>query len=421
MTKITIFAAGSRGDIQPCLVLGKGLQRAGYHIHLAAPEDFAEFVQTHGVNFRPLRGDVQKIMASEAGQRFMESGHANPLRSMRAMRALLAPIIMDMASDAYSACADADALICLGVFSAFGDAIAESLKIPHLNIEPTPLLPTRAFPAPSWPVQNNWGGWHNYTSGVAMLWAVWMWYAPFIKAFRRKLALAPWSVGSFLRALKATPMLGAYSPNIIPRPADWPESAHITGYLFLDNEAHWQPPAALEAFLAAGAPPVYVGFGSMPSRNPEQLAKCILDALAKSGQRGLLLTGWGGLRTEATPDDILVVDAAPHGWLFPRMAVVVHHGGAGTTAEGVRAGVPNLVLPFILDQPFWGERIRALGLGPAPIPQKRLTSDRLANAIHAAVTAPEIKRRAATCGTAIRAENGLDNAVSLVQAYLGAP
>ena len=136
----------------------------------------------------------------------------------------------------------------------------------------------------------------------------------------------------------------------------------------------------------------------MAGRNPEQLATIIMEALAKSGQRGLLLTGWGGLRTELVPDNVFVVDSAPHSWLFPRMAAVVHHGGAGTTAEGLRAGVPSVIVPFVLDQPFWGARVKALGLGPDPIPQKHLTADRLANAIRIAVTDSGMKQRAKACG-----------------------
>ena len=143
----------------------------------------------------------------------------------------------------------------------------------------------------------------------------------------------------------------------------------------------------------------------------------ILEALAKSGQRGLLLTGWGGLRAELVPDNVFVVDSAPHSWLFPRMAAVVHHGGAGTTAEGLRAGVPAVIVPFVFDQPFWGARIKALGLGPDPIPQKKLTADRLAHAIRIAVTDPGMKQRANSCGEAIRAEDGIGNAVKIIQRY----
>lgn len=419
--KITLFAAGSRGDIQPCVVLGQGLKRAGYQVRLAAPEDFGDFVEAHDLDFYPLRGDVQQIMASDTGRQFMETGGANPLKSIGAVRQMIAPVIQQMAADAYTACEDTQALICLGVFAAFGQAIAEALGIPILHVEPTPLLPTGAFPAPSWPIQRNLGRWHNYVSGLAMLEVVWLWYRPFVNAFRRSLGLAGITAVQFIRALQTTPMISAYSPSLIHHPPDWPDHLHITGYFFLDSYADWQPSAELRAFLAAGDPPVYIGFGSMAGRNPEKLAQLTLDALALSGQRGLLLTGWGGLQTAHVPDNVFMLDAAPHAWLFPRMAAVVHHGGAGTTAEGVRAGVPSIIVPFVLDQPFWGARIKALGLGPDPIPQKQLTADKLAAAITRAVSDSAMRQRARVVGTAVQAEHGVDNALAFIKKYLGEP
>jgi sterol 3beta-glucosyltransferase len=216
-------------------------------------------------------------------------------------------------------------------------------------------------------------------------------------------------------------MLSAYSPSLIPHPPDWPENIHITGYFFLDSQAEWQPSTELKAFLEAGDPPVYIGFGSMAGRNPEQLARLVSEALVKSGQRGLLLTGWGGLRPELVPDNVFVVDAVPHSWLFPRMAAVVHHGGAGTTAEALRAGVPAVIVPFAFDQPFWGARVKALGLGPDPIPLKKLTADALADAIRIAVTDSDMRQRADSCGKAIRTEDGTGNAAKVIQQYLGEP
>ncbi len=416
---ITIFAAGSRGDIQPCVALGRGLQEAGYRVRLAAPQDFAGFVEGYGVGFHPLRGDVQQIMASDTGRQFMETGGANPFKSIRAIRSMLAPVVKQMTEDAHVACQDADALICLGVMAAFGHAIADALRLPVIHIEPTPLLPSAAFPAPSWPIQRNLGELHNRLSGRAMLQTVWLWYRPFVNDFRRGLGLSGYSGAAFYRDLRSTPLLGAYSPTIIPHPADWPASVHVTGYLFLDSQANWQPSPELQTFLDAGDPPVYIGFGSMAGRHPEQTARLILDALALGGRRGLLLTGWGGLRAASVPTNVFVLESAPHSWLFPRMAAVVHHGGAGTTAEGLRAGVPAVIVPFVFDQPFWGARVRALGVGPAPIPLKHLTADRLACAITSAVTDPGMKQRARGAGAAIRAEDGVGNAVQVVERYLG--
>jgi sterol 3beta-glucosyltransferase len=418
--RTTIFAAGSRGDIQPCGRLGQGLQAAGFAVRLAAPTNFAPLARLLALPFDPLRGDVQAIMASDAGRRFIEHSSGNPIGTIRTMRRLLEPVALQMAEDALTACHDADALIALAVFAPLAQTIAELRRIPLILVEPTPLLPTRAFPAPGWPLQRDLGALHNRLSGVAMLQLLWQWYRPFVNAFRQRFRLRPLTAADFLRILTTTPLLGAYSPAVIPRPHDWPAGAHVTGYWFVEREPTWRPPAALDAFLERGAPPVYIGFGSMAGRHPERLAGLVLEALAKSGQRGVLLTGWGGLTAGDVPDSVCVVDAAPHEWLFPRMAAVVHHGGAGTTAAGLRAGVPGVVVPFMVDQPFWGRRVSALGVGPAPLPQSRLTADTLARAIAVATSDPGMRGRAAALGAHLRAEDGVAAAVALVKHYLKA-
>jgi sterol 3beta-glucosyltransferase len=290
---ITIFAAGSRGDIQPCAVLGSELQRDGFNVLLAAPENFTRFAKEHGSSFHPLRGDVQQIMASETGRGFMEQGSANPLQSIRLMRTMLGPVAMQMAEDAFEACQGAEALISLAVIATFAKTIAEVRRIPLILVEPTPVLPTRAFPAPGWPVQRNLGGLHNRLSGHAMLQVLWQWYRPFVNNFRHRFGLPPYTAASFYQILASTSLLGAYSDKVIPHPPDWPENVHITGYLFPDSQKEWNPEARLRAFLDSGDPPVYVGFGSMAGCHPEILAALVLEALAECGQRGLLLTGWG--------------------------------------------------------------------------------------------------------------------------------
>lgn len=413
--KITIFAAGSRGDIQPCVMLGSALQEEGFDLLMAAPENFGQFIRQEHLPFHPLRGDIQQIMASETGRKFMEKGSANPLRTLRAMRTMLAPVAFQMAEDLFEACRDADALISLAVFAPLAKTIAEIRRIPLILVEPTPLLPSRDFPSPGWPVQKNLGGLHNYLSGLAMLQMIWQWYSPSLNSYRQQFGLKPYTPTSFHHILSSTPLLGAYSPSVIPHPRHWPTSASITGYWLPDAHTNWQPTPELQTFLDAGDPPVYVGFGSMSGKHPEQLASIVLDALAKSGQRGILLTGWGGLRTDWIPDNVFVFDSAPHSWLFPRMAAVVHHGGAGTTAEGLRAGVPAVIIPFAFDQHFWGERIKAMGVGPDPIPQKKLTVDHLAHAIRIAVTDTRMKQLAKSYGAAIRAENGIGVAVEKIK------
>jgi sterol 3beta-glucosyltransferase len=416
--RITIFTAGSTGDIQPCLALGKGLQQAGYQVLLAAPQNFDRLIQAHGLPFHPLRGDVQQIMAGETGQKYMEKGGGNLVQSILSMRKMIGPIAIQMAEDALDACRDAEALISLAVFAPLGKTIAQIRGIPLINVEPTPVLPASSFPAPGWPLQKDLGGALNRLSGSLMLQAIWQWYGPYVNEFRARFGLQRLAGADFQCILTSVPLLGAYSPSVISPPRDWPDKAHITGYWFQDSSQEWHPSNELKAFLDEGEPPVYLGFGSMAGRNPEHFARIVLGALAKSGRRGVLATGWGGMNVLNVPANVFVLDSAPHSWLFPRMSAVVHHGGAGTTAEGLRAGKSTVIVPFIVDQLFWGKRVRELGAGPEPVPAKKLTVDKLADAIQAATTDPQMKDRAEGIGKAIRAEDGLGNAVKIVRQYL---
>jgi sterol 3beta-glucosyltransferase len=215
------------------------------------------------------------------------------------------------------------------------------------------------------------------------------------------------------------PILYPYSAHLLPVPSDFPPHAHVTGYWFLDHAAAWQPDPALVQFLEAGAPPVYIGFGSIGGRGGQQRTSIILDALEQSGQRGLLASGWGGLNASDLPAHVFMVESVPHDWLFPQVAAVVHHGGAGTTAAGLRAGKPTIICPFFGDQPFWGRLVYQRGVGPQPIPQNRLTADRLAAAIKTAVEDQAMQQRAADLGAKIRAEDGIARAIQIIGAMLG--
>lgn len=211
------------------------------------------------------------------------------------------------------------------------------------------------------------------------------------------------------------PVLCGYSRHVVPPPSDWTNNIQTTGYWFLDQAPEWTPSPELKEFLESGPPPVYVGFGSMAGRHPERLARVVVRSLEETGHRGIIATGWGGLKAQDLPPTILQISQAPHSWLFPRMAAIVHHGGAGTTAAALRSGRPSVVIPFFGDQPYWGSRLQELGVAPAPIPQKKLNPSNLSRALNQALSDDQIRSRAERLGKEIRAEKGVTSAVHFVE------
>jgi len=419
--KITFIAYGTRGDVQPAIALGKALQTRGHQVRLLASPNFRAWIEGHGLEVWPAKVDVQAVMNSEGGRDWVQQGN-NPLRELQLMRRLLRQHGLEMALDAWEACQDTEVIISQFTSVVYAISIARKLNLPHvcMLLQPT-LLATRDgraminAPAPNRP------SWINAALGrLIMEPAAWTLYGDITNRFRRDtLGLPPMNTRSFVREFKRTSIVLGYSRHVVPHPDDWPPNLHTTGYWFLDEARNWQPPSALTQFLEAGEPPVYIGFGSMTGRDVEGLTQLMLEAIRLSGRRVILLAGWAGLGRMELPDSILRLDSAPHDWLFPRVALAIHHGGAGTAASAFRAGVPQIVVPHMADQPFWGGRVAALGVGPKPIPRPRLSPQRLAAAIREAAS-PEMKRRAADLGRQIREEDGVGAAVEFIHKHLGA-
>jgi sterol 3beta-glucosyltransferase len=298
-------------------------------------------------------------------------------------------------------------------------SIAEKYNIPVLQAFVFPFSPTQEFPAPIVP-KLPLGKLLNRPSFHIVRQMFWQNSKATDVAIRKLLGMSKppfWGYYAQLNRQKI-PLLYGYSQHVLPRPHDWAQHESVTGYWFLDAPDSWTPPADLQDFLQAGTPPVYIGFGSMISENPEEAGAIALKALERSGQRGILSAGWGGLKPSHLPKTVQMVSSMPHSWLFPRMGAVVHHGGAGTTAAGLRAGVPSILVPFMGDQPFWGKRVLDMGVGTAPIPRKKLTSENLAQAITQAMSNTTMRQNARALGEKINAETGIANAVTAVKKVL---
>ena len=402
---ITILALGSRGDVQPYAALGGGLRAAGHRVRFITFESFAALVVENGLDFHPIRGSAQDLVA-RAG--------ADTLALVRSFGSLAQSYARDLSAPQLG---ETDLLINQLPAGLFGLDLAEKYHLPILLAAVIPLARTRAFPLMGFP-RLALPGYNRltYRLGEQMTWLM---FRGVINRWRKQtLKLPPLPIRGYINkpgTLRA-PILNGFSQLVVPRPADWGEQIHISGYWFPVDQP-WQPPADLQAFIEAGSPPVFIGFGSMPIRNPGRTTQIILSALKLSGQRAILHMGWGGLGIQALPDTVFKIDYAPYGWLYPRMAMLVHHGGSGTTAYGLRAGVPSAVVPFVFDQFFWGERIAGLGAGPQPIPHRHLSVESLREAIELGLSSPDLRQKAAELGQKIRAEQGMENAVRIIEQY----
>ena len=281
-----------------------------------------------------------------------------------------------------------------------------------------PIVPTSLADSTIMPMLPGRNSFINRLSGYIGEYFLWWIFKDVTNQFRTRLGLKPFTYGEFVRRWNNIPLFYGTSPLLLPRDPNWHDDIYVTGYWYLNQHSDWQPPRDLCDFLEAGPPPVYIGFGSMSNRNPEATTQLMVEALQQSRQRGIIYTGWAGLNTDDLPDDIFLLDGAPHDWLFPRMAGVVHHGGAGTTAAGLRAGVPTTVVSHMADQPYWGRRVHELGVGTSLIRRHELTTERLAAAISQMATDTTMQQKAAELGHHIRQEDGVSNAVRAFDAIL---
>ncbi len=379
--RVTIVAIGSRGDVQPLAALGLGLQRKGHQVCLVAGDEFAGLVTGAGLAFVSLGIEVG---AARRGYSDLYSFMAS---------------IKDQVAAASQGESDAIVATFLGIGAC---PLARARGIPFFYALPMPGLRTTEFPHPLFPPLPL-GKFYNALT---------------YRLVDRRAAQSSEGVRCLFSEPRPT-YLFCFSPHAVPRPADWGSYAHVTGYWFLDPPADWQPPAGLVDFLGLGPPPVSVSFGSILAEEKGKLAGVVLEALAHAEQRAIL-GDWGDLDDGEITPDLYTVRSIPHGWLFPRVAAAIHHGGAGTAAAALRAGIPSVIVPFGLDQSFWARRLQGLGAGTEPLDPKRLTAEQLAMAIRRAVEDTHLRAGAAELGEKVRAEDGVGNAIAIIERVVAA-
>lgn len=416
---IVIIVSGTFGDIVPHVALAKGLKAAGHDVTLAGGKNFKEFVEGHGITFFGTSSDYETVMKSEKGREILrKKGDITPRR----MRSHILPPKFNEFVDAWIASQWADLIIGHHMIVGLLD-IAQALDVPLILSTVMPILtPTHEFPSvPMKPAL--FGRFYNRLSHALYRFMQIMTFEQQINRWRRQiLSLPPRPLFReiFTREFhdlngRVIPILYHYSPTVLPRPLDWPDSSYISGRLLLKEADPWEPPNDLLEFLESGPPPLYIGFGSMTLWDPEHVMDMIRDALSITGLRAIIAKGWGGMNIENN-NSLFSLSYAPHEWLFTKVCAVIHHGGSGTTDAGLRAGLPTMVCPFFMDQPFWAERVKSLGVGPSPIPQEKLTVSSLVKGMRELTENEDMIRKAKALGETMRNEpDGVRLAVEWIE------
>ncbi|MEJ2664596.1 MAG: glycosyltransferase [Spirochaetia bacterium] len=416
--RILMIAVGTTGDVLPFIALGAELKRNGHSVTLTTHIDFKPLVEEYGLSFRLIGGSFKQLAESEEGKAWLESGD-NIIKYMATAKKLFKPIFCEWVK-VDKTVPEYDAVIA-HPFAAYAYHTAEKYGLPFVVVSLIPWFISGEIEPIMVPIVSPFfKSWVNKTLNKLSINGLWSLFKDLSRARRKELGLPPIRPDNLWLYLHkiGIPHIHLYSPSFLGEPSDAPPHCHVSGFCFLNSKHDFTPPASLIRFLEKGTRPVYIGFGSMTGRDPVQLTGMTVEAVKKSGQRAVLLTGWGGMESPPRGKDILIIDSVPHDWLFPRVKAVIHHGGIGTTAAGLCAGKPTGVVAFFGDQPFWGRRVHALGLGPKPLVKNELNVDHLAGLIHEVCNNPLYEENARKLGRTIRHENGPQNAARLILSYI---
>lgn len=408
--KLTLIAIGSTGDVRPFVLLGRELSARGHQITVVAFARFSSLVQAEGFSFHPLCGSAESFMDA------IMQPDTSAVTYLPRLKKEISVLVPHIIQDILSGSAEADAIIC-NFFGSVHYSVAEKLNIPCIQIYYFPMDPTHDMPISSFRHQN-WGSrinWVSYKLGYLMIGSL------------EHFLLTDWRKSNQLRVRKpgtapdyrignhVIPCIYAVSPCILPRPAEWGDHIHLSGYWFDQNPPEWEAPSDLERFLSEDpVPPVYIGFGSMSGIQTNKLLSVILRALHETRIRAVIAIGWTEKQYRSN-HRVFFADYIPHDWLFPRVRAVVHHGGSGTTAAGLKYGLPSLIIPFAGDQPFWGDHVYKAGCGPKPIACRNLSLRKITSALLDLVTRSRYRENALRISRDLAREDGLRTACDLIE------
>lgn len=403
---VVVIAAGSYGDVAPYTGLGSRLRDAGHDVTVAAHPPFADLVTGAGLGFHPLPGDLVSLLSVPSSDR-----PPSPM-FLNGRVPQLSQYLLEVADGIVDATEAADVVL-VGGAAPFGYHAAVARGLPSMGVFLQPFEPSGDYPSPMTNSGRSLGRSGNRLIGRALLAGLYPYHRAGAR-IRARLGAPPERANATRshQAASGWPVFHGYSTVVLPRPREWRPDLTVTGYWWPAEPAEWTPPPELSRFLDAGPPPVLLSFGSMARGAGPWLAEAVLGAVRRAGVRAVVQAGWAEL--DVTTDDVLTIGPAPHSWLMPRAAAVVHHGGAGTTAAGLRAGVPAVTTPIYADQPLWGRRLTELGVGPPPVPFRRLTAERLGDALRQAVSRPDHAARAGDLARLLATEDGAAPVVAAV-------
>jgi UDP:flavonoid glycosyltransferase YjiC (YdhE family) len=402
--RIAIPTIGSRGDVQPFIALAQGLAGAGHTVTLASHPPMKPLVQSHGVTFLPIGPDIDLARKFAAIRQSSRSAAAGLVRAMR----FSFDMLQRSHDDILALCREAD-LVVISAQSAAGKNEADQLGLPHLSVT---LMPW-AIPwdDPQRPLLKRTA--YGLLDGLVSLLTT----RP-LNRIRKKQGLPPVGREGFASSrLNLVPV----SPEVYEPNPHWEPHHRMVGYWFAHDPTGWEPPADLLAFLEVGEPPVVVSLGAMSLGNVDakEVAGLFVEAIQLAGVRAII-QGWEtGIGQLSLPPSIHAAGSLPHNWLLPHCTALVHHGGFGTTAAGLRAGIPALVIPHIADQFFWAKIVHELGVGPTPVRRAKLRPTVLATSLNQLVYNDRLRTMASSLGERIRTETGIDNAVRQIEEEFG--
>ncbi|GAA2183938.1 glycosyltransferase [Brooklawnia cerclae] len=415
---VLLVGFGTRGDVAPLIELAKAASGCGITPRLAVGTDSTEFAAEAGCEVIDLGVDITRLMAGPLGDAWIRASRWGPYPSARAVRAFVGACLPRIVTVLRERHRPGEALVTGLATFGIGAALADERGVMHVSALFAPLTPSTQAASTMQPIvsgnhrANRLAGMlaARYSAGLAL---------PATNLVRHDLGLRPWSLDDYVTALVDAPTLYGVSPHLLPPDPGWPDRVVVTGH-WLAGAEHPTPPGGLEDFLEDHPGAVYVGVGSMPSSDGYGL---VAEALARSGRPGVVARNLvpelpSGDHTPVGHPGLFVVGEVSHQWLFPRMSALVHHGGAGTTHQGVRAGVPATATPVLGDQPYWGRRLADLGVGLPPVPRHRLTPARLARIIAETASRPGLRERAQSLADALRSERGAEAAAATLSRLL---